>query len=615
LGALLIGAPALAQDPRPVPREPTPREPVPAERTAPADSVPPPLVPLPSRDTLARSTAAADSVPRDTLKAPITVAERPGSPELRGRRYVWDRDAMFMSGALTLPELIAQIPGATVMNAGFVMAPAVASWYGQPGRVRVFLDGVEMDHLDPRSGGTADLSTIMLWPLEEVAAERTAGELRVHLRTWRVELTTAQTRTDVLTGSENINLYRGFFGKRFDSGGVFQIAGQQYSTTSAATRGDGESLGAFLRAGIAREDWTVDAVALRYGRNRTATRRFVTGPGIQEAAIPRFSGRDLTAYIRAAYRNPDANGVWAQVVASTLQYIEDDSTGTGATADLDTVVTQSQWVATAGLTRGGFRLSGTGRLRTQGGESRFSPLVRASWDTRLLELSGAFEGAGPDSTRRLDAIARVQLLPFLHVAGAFSQHAPNDAAAGGPARTTSRGEVGLRVRDRWLTAGVVQRSQAKVLGLPLFDENFGSLLTEAATGLEYGVGGRIWGPFSLEARLIDWGEEGFYRPRVESHTELRVGTALERWLKRRTFYLTAALTHDHRGNFLAPDGAGGTLRADGANQLGTLLDIRIGAAHVFWYNRNFTASIYETVPGYTMPRLVQMYGIRWEFWN
>lgn len=593
-----------------MPREPVPREPVPAERPAPADTLPASAVPLPARDTV-----PADSVVRDTVKAPIAVAERPGSPELRGRQYVWDRDAIFMSGALTLPELIAQIPGATVVNAGFIMAPAVASWYGQPGRVRVFLDGIELDHLDPRSGGTADLSTIMLWPMEEVAAERTAGELRVHLRTWRVERTTAQTRTDVLTGSENINLYRGFFGKRFNNGGVFQIAGQQYSTTSAATRGDGESLSAFLRAGVARGDWTLDAVALRYGRNRTPTRRFVTAPSPNDAAIPGFSGRDLTAYVRGAFRSPDEDGVWAQVIGSTLQYVEDDSSGSGATADLDSVVTQSQWLATAGLTRGGFRLSGTGRLRAQGGASRISPMVRASWDTRFLSLSGAFEGSGPDSTARLDGTARLQLLPFLHVAGAFSQHAPNDEAAEGPVRTTSRGEVGLRVRDRWLTAGIVQQSRRRVLGLTLFDENFGSILAEEATGLEYGLGGRIWGPFSIEARLIDWGEEGFYRPRVESHSELRVGTALERWLKRRTFYLTAAITHDHRGNFLAPDGAGGTLRADGANQLGTLLDIRIGAAHVFWYNRNFTASIYETVPGYTMPRLVQMYGIRWEFWN
>jgi hypothetical protein len=57
------------------------------------------------------------------------------------------------------------------------------------------------------------------------------------------------------------------------------------------------------------------------------------------------------------------------------------------------------------------------------------------------------------------------------------------------------------------------------------------------------------------------------------------------------------------------------MTALGAGTYGTLLDIRIGAAHIFWYNRNFTGKVYETVPGYLMPRLVQLYGLRWQFWN
>ena len=42
---------------------------------------------------------------------------------------------------------------------------------------------------------------------------------------------------------------------------------------------------------------------------------------------------------------------------------------------------------------------------------------------------------------------------------------------------------------------------------------------------------------------------------------------------------------------------------------------RLGAAHIFFHNRNFTGEVYETVPGYLMPRLIQQYGVRWEFWN
>ena len=39
-------------------------------------------------------------------------------------------------------------------------------------------------------GNTTDLATIQIWTLEEVAVERGADELRVYLRSWRVDHTT-----------------------------------------------------------------------------------------------------------------------------------------------------------------------------------------------------------------------------------------------------------------------------------------------------------------------------------------------------------------------------------------------------------------------------------------
>lgn len=583
-----------------------PVEQVPAAEAA-ADTVRQPAVPLPK----------VDSVPaRDSVKAPLAVAERPRAPDVSGRRVVWDRAAIFGSGALTLPELLEQVPGATVGRAGFIAGAAVASWYGQPGRVRVFLDGLEIDELDPRSGGVAELSRIQLWAMEEVAVERAAGELRVHLRTWRVQLTTPQTRTDVLTGAENTNLYRGFYGKRFHNGGVLQLAAQQYSTVNGTVGADGDALAAFLRAGIARGDWSVDAVALRFGRTRLPTRRFVLAgqASADPDAIPRFKGRDVTAYVRAAFRNADSTGLWATVQAGTIQSIEDDSTG-GATADADTVVSQSQWVGALGYTRGAFRASGTARLRAQGGDTRFAPALRTSWDGERLGLSAYAELAGPDSTRRIDVLGRLQVFRWLHLGAAASQHAPDDAAAEGPARLTTRGELGLTWRDRWLTVGVVQRGEARVGGMPLFDADYVAEVLPAATGLEIGLRGPVLGPVSFAWRGTDWGEEALYRSSLESRAEMRVETDLRKYLPRAKFHLTFVATHEYRNDFLAPDGNGGTVRAKGASALGTLLDLRIGSANVFWYNRNFTGKAYETIPGYLMPRLVQLYGIRWEFWN
>ncbi|HVH38693.1 MAG TPA: Plug domain-containing protein [Gemmatimonadaceae bacterium] len=572
-------------------------------------------MPLPSDSTLR---AARDTgVVRDSVKSPIAVAPRATTPEVRGRRVVWDRDAIFSSGAMTLPELLEQVPGATVAHAGFMAAVTATSWYGEPGRVRVYLDGVELDAIDPRSRGVADFGPVPLWSLEEVAVERTAGELRVHLRSWRSRLTTSETRTDIVTGSENTNLYRGFFGKRSNNGAAFQIAAQQYSTTSVRTRGDGDGLGAFGRFGVARGRLTVDAVASRLGRTRTPTIGNLLSPAPDPRAIPAFEGSDVNAYLRAAWGDADSDGVWMQAVAATRQHVQDaDDAGASASpTDVDTATSQAQYIASAGVTRWGARLSATGRLRVQDGAERFAPSLRASWDGQWLSFNAFAEEGGPDSTSRQDISGLFAPLPWVHASATHSIQTPDDEAAGGPARTTTRLEAGVRLGGRWITGGVVRRSSSFVPGLPAFNPAFGPVATAAVTGLEGGLHGTIYGPFSLDWRGIRWDSDDLYRAPVESRTELRVATSLAKKFPRGNFHLLAALIHEYRGPMDAPDGAGGTLRAEGAGVFSSMLDIRIGTANIFWYNRNYNGKVYETVPGFIMPRMVQLYGVRWTFWN
>jgi hypothetical protein len=46
-----------------------------------------------------------------------------------------------------------------------------------------------------------------------------------------------------------------------------------------------------------------------------------------------------------------------------------------------------------------------------------------------------------------------------------------------------------------------------------------------------------------------------------------------------------------------------------------LLELRLQRGTLFYQYRNLTGGDYEQIPGITMPPAVQMYGIRWEFWN
>jgi hypothetical protein len=52
-----------------------------------------------------------------------------------------------------------------------------------------------------------------------------------------------------------------------------------------------------------------------------------------------------------------------------------------------------------------------------------------------------------------------------------------------------------------------------------------------------------------------------------------------------------------------------------AKTLSGLLEIRILRAVVSYQQRNILGYQYFVVPGFEMPRVLAIYGVRWEFWN
>ncbi len=64
-----------------------------------------------------------------------------------------------------------------------------------------------------------------------------------------------------------------------------------------------------------------------------------------------------------------------------------------------------------------------------------------------------------------------------------------------------------------------------------------------------------------------------------------------------------------------PTTAGTFQSSTDAKVISTLLEIRILHATLTWQFRNTTGYLYNLVPGYIMPRQVNLYGVRWTFWN
>lgn len=572
----------------------------------------------PPADTLAADSAARRDtvvVPRDTIKPPIASAPLPTERDV-GPAYVWDRDALFASGAHTLLDLLENVPGVSGQRVGWLLPPETAAYNGAFGRIRVFLDGVELAAIIPRTGGVFDLSTIELWPLERVQVERGAGELRVHLRSWRVQRTTPDTRTDVATGQYRTNIFRGYFGRRMSHGEAVQFGFQQFSTGDPQRGGDGDQLSLMGRVGWSTGEWSVDAFGMRRGRTVTELlRRNDLTPLAQMEGVQQFG------YLRVGYRDPGAPGAWIQAVASSDGFTETTefhpATATIPADSADTTRSRPQYVVTGGWNRGPLRLTAIGRLSALDGEHYLSPVIRAELDTRWASLSGRAERRAEDSTTRAEVVAEARPRPWLHAVAAVGQ-SRSDGDDERPSETSMRGELGLRLGRSWLIGGVLRGGNVSS-GAPVsLDPLFQPVMTGDDVAVYGGVRGPVWRDVSADATLTTWvgdGTTGIYRPRQQAQGALTLDT---RWLSRfpaGQFGVRASGAVAYRSAVFFPQGVETFLSTIGSTVVSARLEIRLQQAVAFVESRNTMAAEYELVPGYVMPRNVLLYGVRWQFWN
>ncbi|HSU92622.1 MAG TPA: Plug domain-containing protein [Gemmatimonadaceae bacterium] len=564
----------------------------------------------------------ATKIPKDTIKAPMAHAEMP--PVLGvGEQFTWNREELFATGALTLTQLLELVPGVTTFTSGNLASPQFAAYAGNPGRVRVFLDGMEIDNLDPRAGGALDLAELQLWSLEQVTIERGADELRIYCRTWTVQRTTTSTRIDVLDGDQRTHLYRGFFGKRYEHGEVLQVGGQQYGTSSDQAVGGGDALALFGRLGWANKDWSFDGFLMHADRDRDRRQPDLAN-ALLENGIPEQKRTRADMYVRAARGDPDS-GVWVQAMVAHSNFTE--KTGFSALAGLppdsaDTVRTSTQYIATGGFTRWGLRLSGAERyhkLQT-GGVS--ATALRASFEHPLLALSLYAERRGADSSSTEEATARLTPLPFFAVAGTVARR-HGGTAFGDEDELSARLEAGIRFHRAWLSAGIWRRAQAVVPGLIAFDTIYTSARTIAATGPFAAARGKIWRDIGVNIWGVRWNSAGYYRPQLQSHEELYIDT---QWLKRfpsKHFRLVAGIAHEYRQAVLFPTADGFESLSD-PNGIASFfshaivgrIEFHILDAAIFFNSYSgMSPTRVEQVKSFYLPPQRLEYGIRWQFWN
>jgi hypothetical protein len=582
--------------------------------------VPPPVppetlvvpIPLPP-DSLRRDTIPTEIDPgSDTLRAPLARAE---DPALADHRFIWDRDAIFASGALNLADLLERVPGATSYRSGWIASPSNVSYLGDLARVRVFLDGVLLPSLDPRNGELFDLTTVQLWPLEEVRIERGAGELRVHLRSWRVDRTIPSTRTDVTTGDERTNLFRAYFGRRYKRGEALQLGMQQYGTSARRLGGSADQLSMMARGGWAAGPWSTDAFFIRSRRTRELQERLDEG-----RPLPRLEGTRTDAYLRAGYGDPSAGG-WIQVMAASLGWSETSPPlpGSGPPGDttwrhLDTLRSETQYIASGGATLAGMRASATARLRVAQGEAVADQSVRLSHERELAGIALFAERIGGDSITNAEVSVDVSLPLSLGFTGAVGRRSPGGGSALS-ATTSARAEIFTLIRGLRVAGGALYRDGASLAAPVVYDTAFAPVVDDGARAGFVTLHGPIWRDIGIEAAAIRWENAGFYRPQYETRGTLYLNTSWLSRFPRGDFHIHAGVTHEYRTATPFPLSDGTVARADQSQIIGTLLEIRILRASLFWQFRNIRLDQYTVVPGFEMPRGINLYGVRWDWWN
>ena len=617
-------------------------------------------------DTMLRTDSALKGIvplpelpKRDTIKAPLARGEMPAALEI-GPARVYDRSALFATGAVSIADLLGRVPGLTEFATGFYAAPSVVASQGDFRRIRLFIDGLELDPMDLRSRGTAPVNDMPLHAFEELRIERGAEEVRVYARTWRVDRTIPFTRADIGTGDQSINVFRGYFGRRYAHGEALQISADKGSTQPELSLPSSDVLNVMARLGITRGPWSLDGFAERSHRNR-ATWVGTGNQADQLQSIPEIQTDRTTAYARLGNGDPD-RGRWFQAIASAHDYRASARESTNLFgSDADTTVVpdstsfNSQYLVTGGVTKGPFAVSGASRLRVGGGRTDNVFSGRASGALGPLSASVFAESRSVLAPSRLEGTVRAA--PFDRIAvvasasrtgaGEFDRFftetrsgavydggvfdvTPLDTVTDADtaevsryrlgARTNLRAEAGVRLRDVWITGGVIRRGATTLLApaeLGIRHESAAAVRTEGeATATTASIRGRVWRAVNAEVWGLAWNDSlGYYRPKYQTRSELYIQTNLLDRFPKGNFGLLASLSHEYRSEARFPVAGDTVVTTPGYRVLGFKLELRVQTAVVTYQFRNLLQERYAQVPGFNMPRQTQFYGIRWDFWN
>ncbi|MFH1762909.1 MAG: Plug domain-containing protein [Gemmatimonadota bacterium] len=198
-------------------------------------------------DSLGLQEVQADTInPEDTLPAlQLPDLANPLPAGWYTGVWEWDREEILSSKAITLAELLEEIPGVVPLRGGDYGTPVSVSASGAGGgRVRVFRDGIE---ILPLEGSVPDLGRIGMGGLRSIRVVRSAVDIRIELESILAEGGRPYSLVQAGTGDLNSNLFRGTFSHPRAMGGIIALTMERVDTRGPRGAEPGISQGAWIR--------------------------------------------------------------------------------------------------------------------------------------------------------------------------------------------------------------------------------------------------------------------------------------------------------------------------------------------------------------------------------
>ena len=557
--------------------------------------------------------AIADSLNPDSLRPVMPILGPPPGPDVNGRRYVFEYDALRWSGALTLGELLTWVPGVLLVRSGSVGQGEVIAYAGQgSAAVELYQDGFPLETMGTDSAGY-DLGRFDIGQLQRVEVEVLPTALRVYLITDRQSARRARTEASFSTGDASTNAYRIRYLNRWSNGTGVSVGASYFGT-----------LGPLTSRGKANT-FQLLAIAMWMPTDRTGIEFQINGFEVQREVIRPLNGnlpelvgiktRRTDMFVRG-FASTRADGLGLRLDALVGSSSFSDSAGLG-----DAHVT----LASLGLAYRGARWSAESWARVRDNRNPFDGGGRAAWSPlRQLTVSGYARHRGLLGGGRYDegnVAGELRPLSFIAFHGDLRRRIVSDSLFT-PADSTERitdWTAGARLDHRLLMLDVSYGLTGAFTapGFGIFRDQLPGYVTASNEALVTSYQLRPWAWLTLQGWVrIPESDSVPLDPPNHAATRLTLRSQFLPHFRRNAFDAMVQFEMESWSRGVAGiDSTGAFMALPGKTIFNVHVQFRLVGALLFWTMRNLQREQYSVLPGFELPRSFQRFGIRWEFTN